>query len=94
MKAERSIFREPIANWPRVEYKNLTARQKENYNFQQVASLLSIYGFNCIRLSDDWNGADFLAIHHASDETLKVQLKAGLEIHKKYFGKRLYIAFP
>ena len=78
----------------RIKYVALNPRQKEIYNFQKVAALLADYGFNCIKLSDDWLGADFLAYHKDHRDTLKVQLKARPAIHKNYIGKRLYIAFP
>ena len=44
----------------RIVYDELNAKQKEIYNFQKVAALLANYGFNCIKLDDDWQGADFL----------------------------------
>ena len=66
----------------------------EIFNFQEVAGKLSDYGYNCIKLADDWQGADFLAYHKDGRNTLKVQLKARLTISKKYAGKSLYMAFP
>ncbi len=77
-----------------VSYDELTPKQKEVYNFQKVASLLADYGFNCIKLDDDWQGADFLAYHKDGSTTLKVQLKGRATICKKYLGKDLYLAFP
>ena len=94
MGIERSIYLEPISTWRRVEQSELNGKQKEIYNFQKVAALLNEYGFNCIKLSDGWNGADFLAIHHQRDVTLRVQLKGGLEIDRNYQGKHQYMAFP
>ena len=78
----------------KIIYKKLNSRQKEIHNFQKVSGLLADYGFNCIKLADDWQGADFLAYHKDGVDTLKVQLKARLTIAKKYKGKNLYIAFP
>ncbi len=78
----------------KIEYRNLNARQKENYNFQKISALLADYGFTTIRLSDDWNGADFLALHIDGITTLKVQLKPRLTFGKKYVGKGLWICFP
>ena len=78
----------------RVDYGSLNARQKEAYNFQKVAAKLADYGYNCIKLSDDWQGADFLAYHKGGEETLKVQLKARVTIDRKYLNKNLYMAFP
>ena len=76
-----------------IEYKNLNARQKENFNFQKLASTLANYGFNCIRLSDDWQGADFIACHIDGNTFVKIQLKGCLTFQKKYNGKNIYIAF-
>ncbi len=78
----------------RIRYRELTAKQQEVYNFQKVVSLLADYGFNCIKLDDDWQGADFLAYHKDGSRTLKVQLKSRATIDKKYLGKNLYLAFP
>lgn len=77
-----------------ISYANLNARQKEAFNFQKVAALLANYGFNCIKLADDWQGADFLAYHNNGEQTLKVQLKGRLTIDKKYKDKSIYMAFP
>ena len=78
----------------RISYKkDLNARQKENFNFQKVAARLADYGFNCIRLSDDWQGADFIASHIDGNTFLKIQLKGCLTFQKKYIGKNIYIAF-
>ena len=76
-----------------IEYKVLNARQKENFNFQKIASTLADYGFNCIRLSDDWQGADFIACHIDGNTFVKIQLKGRLHFEKKYKGKNIYIAF-
>lgn len=76
----------------RIEPKNLSSKQKENYNFHKQAAVLADYGFNCIKLSDDWEGADFLA--HSNEITLKVQLKSRTTIAKKYISKDLYMLFP
>ena len=35
----------------------------------EAATLVSCYGFNCIKLADDWQGADFLAYHKDGDRT-------------------------
>ncbi len=46
----------------RITYDELNSKQKEIYNFQKLAALLGDYGFNCIKLDDDWQGADFLVV--------------------------------
>lgn len=78
----------------KIDYETLKSKQKEIFNFQKVAGLLADYGFNCIKLADDWQGADFLAYHKDGIDTLKVQLKSRLTIDKKYIGKELFVAFP
>ena len=76
-----------------VVYADLNSRQKENHNFQKVAARLADYGYNCLRLTDDWQGADFMACHVDGETILKVQLKGRLTIDKKYLGKSIHIAF-
>lgn len=78
----------------KVSYDVLNSKQQEVFNFQKVSGHLADYGFNCIKLADDWQGADFLAYHKDGDDTLKVQLKSRLAISKKYLGKSLFMAFP
>lgn len=78
----------------RIKYDDLSAKQQEIYNFQKIASVLADYGFNCIKLGDDWQGADFLAYHKDEEKTIKVQLKGRMTIDKKYEGKKVYMAFP
>ena len=77
----------------RVYYDSLNSRQKENYNFAKIAARLADYGFNCIRLTDDWQGADFIACHVNNEIFLKVQLKGRLTLDKKYLQKNIFIAF-
>ena len=77
----------------RVVYDELNSKQKEIYNFQKVASALADFGFNCIKLSDDWQGADFLAYHKDGNHTMKVQLKGRMLIDRKYIDKDLYMCF-
>ncbi len=77
----------------RVCYNDLNRRQKENFNFQKVASCFAEYGFNCLKLSDDWQGADFIACHINGNDFLKIQLKGRLTFEQKYRDKNIYIAF-
>jgi hypothetical protein len=77
----------------RIVYTKLNPRQKENYNFHKAAARLADYGFNSIRLTDDWQGADFIAIHVDGETFFKVQLKGRLTINKKYLGRAIHIAF-
>jgi hypothetical protein len=77
-----------------IRYNSLNARQKELFNFQKLAATLADYGFNCIKLGDDWQGADLLAYHFNGTDTLKIQLKSRITIQKKYNGKDIWIAFP
>jgi hypothetical protein len=77
----------------RVNYNLLNSRQQENYNFQKISAVLADYGFITYRLSDDWQGADFIAQHIDGDTFLKVQLKGRLSFEKKYKNKGIYIVF-
>ncbi|GHA64983.1 hypothetical protein GCM10009007_01790 [Formosimonas limnophila] len=77
----------------RIQYEQLNSRQKENFNFQKIAAELADYGFNCMWLNDDWQGADFIACHIDGNQFIKVQLKGRLNIDKKYYGKDIWIAF-
>ncbi len=77
----------------RVAYGQLNARQQENFNYHKVAARMADYGFNCLRLTDDWQGADFIACHVDGQTFLKVQLKGRLCLDKKYIGKDIHIAF-
>lgn len=78
----------------RTHYSNLNSKQQEIYNFQKVAGELADFGFNCIKLADDWQGADFLAYHKDGNDTLKIQLKPRVYIAQKYRNKELYVVFP
>ena len=78
----------------RVIYSNLDGKQKENFNFQKVSSVLVDHGFMTIRLSSDWQSADFIAQHTNGVTFLKVQLKGRFTIDREYSGKDLHICFP
>ncbi len=77
----------------KLPYKNLNARRKENYNYAKIAARLADYGYSCMRLSDDWEGADFIAFHVDGETSIKVQLKSRLTVDKKYCEKDIHIAF-
>jgi len=76
-----------------IRYADLNSRQQENFNYQKVSAVLADYGFVTLRLSDDWQGADFIAQHIDGETFVRVQLKGRLTFSKKYIGKGLYIAF-
>jgi len=77
----------------KIDYKDLNPKAQEVYNFHKVAAILADYGYNCIWLTNDWCGADFIAVHHDHTSDIKVQLKGGISFAKKYRNKDLYIAF-
>jgi hypothetical protein len=81
------------AKLDRITYSKLNARHKENYNFLKVSAILADYGYMTMRLSADWQGADFIAQHIDGETFLKVQLKSRLAFYKKYRKKGLYVAF-
>ena len=87
MSIEKPINRDNV--FEKVPYVKLNSKQKENYNFHIVAAKLAAYGYNSMRLNDDWQGADFISIHIDGNEMLKVQLREGL----RYLQKDIWIAF-
>ena len=88
------MFSKEIMPYEHIKYSELNSRQKEIFNFQKLSGVLADYGFNCIKLADDWQGADFLAYHIDGDTTVRVQLKGRISIDQKYLDKNLHIAFP
>ena len=75
----------------KIDYNSLNSKQKENFNYHKVASALAEYGYDSMRLNNDWQGADFIAVN--GDNMIKVQLKGRFTLDKKYIGKDIYIAF-
>ena len=80
-------------NFERIKYKDLNSHQKEAYNFQKVSAILANFGIITIPLSNDWNGADFIAQCRDGITFHKVQLKSRLTFDKKYEDQDLYICF-
>lgn len=80
-------------SFTRVNYDDLNSRQQENFNFAKLAGVLAEYGFTALRLSDDWKGADLIAVHIEGDRDIKVQLKGRLTFERKYLNKNLWVAF-
>ena len=80
-------------NLEKVDYSSLNAKAKEMYNFQKVSAVLADYGFTTMWLNNDWQGADFIAIHIDGITDMKVQLKGRLSFNKKYLNKNIYICF-
>jgi len=76
----------------KVDYNTLNSRQKESYNFQKISAVLAEYGYTTYRMHDDYNGADFHAVH-IDGHVKKVQLKGRLTVHHKYLEKDIFIGF-
>ena len=79
--------------YKKIKYSELNPRQQESHNFHKVAARLADNGFNCVHLTDDWQGADAIAIHTDGETYLKIQLKGRCTINQKYQGKNILIAF-
>ena len=77
----------------KIDYNDLNAKQQESFNLQKVSAIFTEYGYLVIKLSDDWNGADFIALEFNTDHFIKVQLKGRFGFHKKYLNKNIYICF-
>ncbi len=77
----------------RVRYEELDARQKEAFNFQKVSAVLADYGFVTLRLSSDWQGADFIA-QHRDGEFLQGAVEGPPVVLQEVHGRDLYVCFP
>jgi len=77
----------------KIDYNSLNAKQQESYNLQKVSAIFAEYGYLVIKLSDDWNGADFIAQKFGTDQYLRIQLKTKLSFSKKYLNKDIHICF-
>ena len=77
----------------KIIYSELNAKAQEMYNFQKASAKLADYGFTTMWLNNDWQGADFIAIHADGVTDIKVQLKGGLAFNKRYIGKDIFICF-
>jgi hypothetical protein len=89
---ENDIIIHPLLG-NKIDYNSLNAKQQEAYNLQKVSAIFAEHGYLVIKLSDDWNGADFIALKFGTDDYLKVQLKGRLGFFKKYLGKNITICF-
>lgn len=45
-----------------VNHKDLNSQQKKNYNLFKVAYDLAYYGYYSMKLNNDWQGADLIAV--------------------------------
>jgi len=77
----------------KINYQDLNAKAKEMYNFQKVSAVLADYGFTTMWLNNDWQGADFIAVHIDGLTDLKIQLKGRLAFDQKYIGKDIWMCF-
>jgi hypothetical protein len=77
----------------KIDYNALNAKAQEMYNFQKASAKLAEYGFATMWLNNDWQGADFIAVHADGITDIKVQLKGRLSFNKRYIGKNIYICF-
>ncbi len=79
----------------KIKYSKLNSKQKENYNYQKLSSILADFGYTTIPLNDDYLGADFLAIHCFSQKIFKIQLKGRLTFYEEYLkNDDLLVCFP
>ena len=76
-----------------VKYSDLNARAKENYNAAQLGAALAHYGYFAMKLTDDFNGADLIALREG-EPPMMIQLKSRPTIDRKYMAKGLYMSFP
>ncbi len=77
----------------KIEYKDLNSRAQENYNYHKLSAVLADYGYTTLRLSDDWQSADCIAVHR-DGSSIKIQLKGRFVLNKDYMNKDLWVSFP
>lgn len=82
-----------MINLNKIAYSDLNVKAKEIYNYQKVSAVFADYGFTTMWLNNDWEGADFIAVHLDGFTSIKVQLKARLYFDAKYMNKDIYICF-
>jgi hypothetical protein len=80
------------AELSKISYASLNSKEKEDYNFQKMSGILADYGFTTIRLNNDWNGADFIALL-GNGKTYRVQQKGRIYFSPNYENKDVWIAF-
>lgn len=80
-------------NREKVNYTQLNPRAQENFLYAKLAARMADYGYTCLRLSDDYNGADLIALREGED-AMQIQLKGRVTIKPEYMNKELYMAFP
>ena len=77
----------------KIKYESLNSKQKETYNYHKISAVLADYGYFTMRVTDDWESADFIAMNCIDKSFIKVQLKGRLTFSKKYKNKELFITF-
>lgn len=77
----------------KIEYKDLNSRAQENFNYHKLSAVLADYGYTTLRLSDDWQSADCIAVHR-DGSSIKIQLKGRFVLNKDYMDKDLWVSFP
>jgi len=87
------LYEGKYMNLEKINYDDLNAKAKEMYNYQKVSAKLADYGFTTMWLNNDWQGADFIAVHVDGVTDMKVQLKGRLSFSRKYIGKNIYMCF-
>ena len=78
----------------RVSYDSLIGKEQEVFNFAKTASVLVEYGFSCNLITADRHGADMIAYHIETGETISIQLKGSRAvINKKYKGRNIWVSY-
>ena len=76
----------------KLHLNELSAKQKEIYNFHLVAAKLAQYGYHLIKLDYSYWKADFLAC--SEEHNIKVIMKTAPTIDKSCEDEDLHIVFP
>ena len=76
-----------MTTFQHVRYTELNSRRRKIFQLQEGIGLLEDFGFATYRLTDDWNGADLLAVHFDGSTFLRVQSKGRLTFEKNTKAK-------
>ncbi len=78
----------------KVQYDELSGKEKESYNAAKLRALMATWGYlEAFTVNGDKHGADLLFYRASDGDILKVQLKGRATLNKAYQGKDIYIAF-
>lgn len=74
-------------------YENLSGKEQEHYNYTIIANTLKDYNIQCLPISLDDDGPDFVAHNSRTRENINVQQKGRFWISSRYENQKLWMTF-